>query len=166
MTRAVLSLGANVGDARAALAAAVTALDARTIRASAVYRTPPWGPVPQDDFFNQTLIVDDDTRDAVGWLQECRRLESAAGRERNIRWGPRTLDADVIAVWSDGSPVFSADPDLTLPHPRAAERAFVLVPWLELDQEADLPGAGRVDALLATLDPADVERIKRVPDGH
>lgn len=159
MTRAVLSLGANVGDARANLAAAVRSLGAAVRAASAVYVTPPWGPVAQDDFLNQVVIVDDDAVDARGWLELCRVVEREALRERTLRWGPRTLDADVIAVWDDDLPVTSNDPELLLPHPRASERAFVLLPWLDLDPDAELPGAGRAADLLAGLDVSGIRRV-------
>ncbi len=81
-----------------------------------------------------------------------RKLESEAERVREVRWGPRTLDVDVVAVFAvGGEPVFSEHPDLLLPHPGAAGRATVLRPWLDVDPDAVLPGAGRVDALLAGL---------------
>ncbi len=160
MTRAVLSLGSNLGDPAARLDEAVAALGDVVIAASAGYRTPPWGPVPQDDFLNRTLIVDDPDRDARGWLDICRSLEAAAARERPVRWGPRTLDVDVIAVWADGEPVFSSDPELLLPHPRAAERAFVLLPWLEIDGTAVLPGRGPVADLVAGMDTTDIRQVR------
>ncbi len=155
----MLSLGSNIGDPAARLAAAVAALDGVLVAASAVYATTPWGPVAQDDFLNRTVIVDDDARDAVGWLELCRELERSADRVRDVRWGPRTLDADVIAVWSAGHPVRSADPELLLPHPRAGERAFVLVPWLEIEPAAVLPGVGVVADLAAGLDVTGVRRL-------
>src|SRR5690606_7155369 len=86
------------------------------------------------------------------WLDRAQELERAAARSRDPdrRYGPRTLDVDVIAVWrDDGTPVFSDDPQWILPHPRAHLRAFVLRPWLDLDPEAVLPGHGRVADLLA-----------------
>ena len=92
---------------------------------------------------------------AHGWLARAHELEEAAGRTREVRWGPRTLDVDVVMVTEDdGTPVVSDDPGLTLPHPRAHERAFVLLPWATLDPGAELPGRGRVADLLAAL-PAD-----------
>jgi 2-amino-4-hydroxy-6-hydroxymethyldihydropteridine diphosphokinase len=79
-----------------------------------------------------------------------------------VRWGPRTLDVDVVTVADDdGAPVRSDDPELTLPHPRAHERAFVLVPWLTLDPTAALPGHGRVADLVAALPAEDVAAVKR-----
>lgn len=112
------------------------------------------GGVEQDDFVNATVLVDDPARDAAGWLAFAREQEAAAQRVREIRWGPRTLDVDVIAVWEGGEPVLSDDPELTLPHPRAHERAFVLLPWLDADPDAQLPGHGCVADLLRAL-PAD-----------
>ena len=97
-------------------------------------------------------------RDASGWLARAHELEQAAGRTREVRWGPRTLDVDVVTVTEDdGTPVLSDDPRLTLPHPRAHERAFVLLPWSTLEPAAVLPGKGRVADLLAAL-PADEKR--------
>ncbi|CAM3446672.1 2-amino-4-hydroxy-6-hydroxymethyldihydropteridine diphosphokinase [Tsukamurella hominis] len=154
MSRAVLSLGANLGAADVAVRAAIDALGPALVRASALYRTPPWGGVEQDDFVNATVLVDDPARDAAGWLAFAREREAAAQRVREVRWGPRTLDVDVIAVWEGDEPVLSDDPELTLPHPRAHERAFVLIPWRDADPDAQLPGHGTVDDLLRAL-PAD-----------
>ncbi len=160
MTRAVLSLGSNVGDSTAQLRAAVDGLGCAVRAVSAVYRTPPWGGVPQEDFHNIVVLAEDASTDAAGWLTRCQALESNAGRERTIRWGPRTLDADVVTVTADnGEPVLSEDPELTLPHPRAAERAFVLVPWAEVDPTAALPGVGPITALLDGLDVTGISRV-------
>lgn len=162
MTRAVLSLGSNLGDSRGELARAVKSLGPVVRAASAIYRTQPWGGVEQPDFLNQTVIVEDAAVDASGWLQVCRGLERDADRRRGQRWGPRTLDADVIAVYTEGRPVISADPELTLPHPRAHLRAFVLVPWLDLDPLAVLPAHGSVAALVAGLAAADRAGVERL----
>jgi 2-amino-4-hydroxy-6-hydroxymethyldihydropteridine diphosphokinase len=170
MTRAVLSLGSNLASATANplghLTSAVHSLGRRLRAVSSVYRTPPWGPVPQDDFLNIVAIADDDDLDPVGWLECCQELERAAGRERAVRWGPRTLDADVVAVsqWVHGHEIarqVDAE-DLIVPHPRAAERLFVLVPWLEIDPGAALPGHGPVADLVAGFDPAERRAIVRV----
>ena len=133
MSRAVLSLGSNVGDRLAHLRSVVTAL--RPVAVSSVYETAPWGGVDQDDYLNAVVVVEDPGTDAYGWLARARELEAAAGRVRDVRWGPRTLDVDVIDV--DG--IVSADPELTLPHPRAYERAFVLLPWAEVEPHRALP---------------------------
>jgi 2-amino-4-hydroxy-6-hydroxymethyldihydropteridine diphosphokinase len=162
MTRAVLSLGANLGDRAGALRTALTALRADGLVArSTLYETPPWGPVEQPPYLNAIAVVRG-SRDAAGWLARAHELEQAAGRTRGVRFGPRTLDVDVITVTGDdGTPVVSDDPDLTLPHPRAHERAFVLVPWLTLEPAALLPGRGRVADLVAALPADDVGAVVR-----
>jgi 2-amino-4-hydroxy-6-hydroxymethyldihydropteridine diphosphokinase len=160
MSRAVLSLGANLGDRAGAIRAAITALTADGLVArSTLYETPPWGPVEQPPYLNAVVVVSGE-RDARGWLDRAHELEQAAGRTREVRWGARTLDVDVVAVTGDdGAPVVSDDPALTLPHPRAHERAFVLVPWAAVDPAAVLPGHGPVAELLAALPPEEVGAV-------
>ena len=131
------------------------------VAASPVYETPPWGPVAQEPFLNAVLIADDATAAPADWLARAHLAERAAGRTREVRWGPRTLDVDVITV--DG--VRSTDPRLTLPHPRAGERAFVLVPWAAVDPAATLLDRP-VRVWLAALDPAEVAAVRRVPDAE
>jgi 2-amino-4-hydroxy-6-hydroxymethyldihydropteridine diphosphokinase len=153
MTRAVLSLGSNLGDRAAHLRAAVDGLGDAVVAVSPVQETPPWGDPDQPNYLNAVVIVQASV-DARGWLDRAQALEQAAGRVRDPdrRFGPRTLDVDVIAVWADdGEPVHSTDPDLTLPHPRAHLRAFVLQPWLDLEPDAELPGHGTVRELVAGL---------------
>jgi 2-amino-4-hydroxy-6-hydroxymethyldihydropteridine diphosphokinase len=162
MSRAVLSLGSNIGDRTANLQTAVRSLG-RTVRAvSAIYRTPPWGGVEQPDFYNIVVIAEDDGVDPHAWWQRCQALERDAGRERTVHWGPRTLDADVILVEVHGHAVISDEPELILPHPRAAERAFVLKPWVEIDPGAELPGAGSIADLLDELDTTGISRVGHV----
>jgi len=161
VTRAVLSLGSNLGDRAAHLRTAIAALPGAAVSAvSGVYETPPWGDPDQPDYLNAVALVDDDKTDAHGWLRVAQQLENAAGRERDParRFGPRTLDVDVIAVWADdGTPLIVDDPDLTLPHPRAHLRAFVLRPWLDVQPYGQLPGHGwlhdlvRADAVAGDL---------------
>jgi 2-amino-4-hydroxy-6-hydroxymethyldihydropteridine diphosphokinase len=162
MSRVVLSLGANLGDRAGALRTALAALKADGLVArSTLYETPPWGPVEQPPYLNAIAVVRG-SRDARGWLARAHELEQAAGRTREVRFGPRTLDVDVVAVTEDdGTPVLSDDPELTLPHPRAHERAFVLVPWLTLDPGAVLPGQGRVADLVQALPPDAVAAVVR-----
>jgi 2-amino-4-hydroxy-6-hydroxymethyldihydropteridine diphosphokinase len=162
MSRAVLSLGANLGDRAGAIRAAFAALqDDGLVARSVLYETLPWGPVEQPSYLNAIGIVRG-PRDAAGWLARAHELEQAAGRTRDVRWGARTLDVDVVAVTGDdGRPVVSDDPHLTLPHPRAHERAFVLVPWLVLEPGAEIPGRGRVADLVAGLPPEDVAAVVR-----
>ncbi|WP_163508406.1 2-amino-4-hydroxy-6-hydroxymethyldihydropteridine diphosphokinase [Fodinicola acaciae] len=153
MSKAVLSLGANLGDRLRTLREALAGIGPALVRASSTYETPPWGDTDQPAYANAVAIVDDPAVDAHGWLTLAQRLENSAGRVRDPdrRFGPRTLDVDVIAVWSDGVPVVQDDPALILPHPRAHLRAFVLVPWLEIDPAAELPGHGPVSGLLDGL---------------
>ncbi len=162
MTRAVLSLGANLGDRAGTLRTALATLAGDGLVArSMLYETPPWGPVEQPPYLNAVAVVRGN-RDAAGWLARAHELEQAAGRTREVRWGARTLDVDVVTVSrDDGRPVVSEDPHLVLPHPRAHERAFVLVPWLALDPAAELPGRGRVADLLAALPADDVAAVVR-----
>lgn len=144
---AVLSIGSNVGDRLGWLRMAVQVLAPHTV--SPVYETAPVGGVEQEDFLNAVVLCDLDA--ATSW-ERAQQAETAAGRERTVRWGPRTLDVDVVTA---GGP--SPD-ELVLPHPRAHERAFVLVPWLDADPAAVLPGHGPVAGLLARLDLQAVRR--------
>lgn len=153
MTRAVLSLGSNLGDREAHLRAAVAGFADVLVAASPVYETAAWGGVEQPDFLNAVLVVDDPGTDAMGWLRRGQALENAAGRVREVRWGPRTLDVDVVHVEAGGEGLTSTDPELLLPHPGTPERATVLRPWLDVDPAAVLPGHGAVAELLAALGP-------------
>jgi 2-amino-4-hydroxy-6-hydroxymethyldihydropteridine diphosphokinase len=156
----VLSLGSNLGDRMANLQLGIDMLagggrdDGLAVRAvSGVYQTAPVGGPGQPDYLNAVLLAVS-ALPAPDILARCGAAEAAAGRERTVRWGPRTLDVDIIACGAETS----TDPDLTLPHPRAHERAFVLAPWLELDRHAVLPGAGPVAALLAAAGQGGVRR--------
>jgi len=160
VSRAVLSLGSNLGDRFAYLRGAVAGFGSAVVAASPVYETAPWGGVEQPDFLNAVLIVDDPAVDHWGWLRRGQELERAAERVREVRWGPRTLDVDVVTV--DG--VTSDDPELLLPHPGTPERATVLVPWLDVEPDAVLPGHGRVADLLAALPAGEAETVRPRPD--
>ncbi len=162
MTRAVLSLGANLGDRAGTIRGAITALEGDGLVArSTLYETPPWGPVEQPPYLNAVVVVRG-PRDARGWLALAQELEHAAGRTREVRWGPRTIHVYVVKVTADdATPLHSDDPELTPPPPRAHERAFVLLPWATLDPGAVLPGRGRVVDLVAALPPEDVAAVVR-----
>lgn len=127
MTRAFLGLGSNLGDREAHLRDAVAELD-DVVGVSPVYETEPvGGPDDQGPYLN--LVVELDTPlDARGLLDVCRDLENVAGRVRDVRWGARTLDVDVL--WVDGDE--RQEPDLEVPHPRMGERRFVLAPLRDL----------------------------------
>lgn len=152
--RAVVALGANLGDRAATLGQAVTELRAMplvedvtvspAIETVAVTVDGPDANAPA--YLNAVALVTTRMAPSVllGFLHA---IENRHGRVRRERWGDRTLDLDLIAYGD----VVSSDPALTLPHPRAAQREFVLAPWLAVDPDAELPGAGRVDALLERL---------------
>lgn len=136
MTRAVLAVGSNIGDRLGHLQGAIDLLsesvDVKAV--SGVYETAPVGGPEQDEFLNAVLLVDTSLAPHEV-LALCQSVEAAHDRVREVRWGPRTLDVDIIAM----EQVLLDDPELTLPHPRAHERAFVCVPWLDVDPGATLP---------------------------
>lgn len=147
---AFLGLGSNLGDRLANLQAAADLLGARegirVVRSSRVYETSPVGP-PQPDYLNAVLEVRTALRPRE-LLRACLEVEDRLGRVRSLRWGPRTVDVDLLA--HGGERV--EEPDLVVPHPRLAERAFVLVPLLELAPDLSLPGIGPLAALPAPDD--------------
>ncbi|RZL24424.1 2-amino-4-hydroxy-6-hydroxymethyldihydropteridine diphosphokinase [Rhodococcus globerulus] len=155
MTRAVLSIGSNIGDSLAHLQSAVDGLGDAVVAVSSVYSTAPWGGVEQQDFLNAVLLVDDPTAGSYDWLLRSRKLEEDADRVRDQRWGPRSLDVDVV----DCEGIVSADPELTLPHPRAHLRAFVLIPWLDVEPGATLMVDQEVRAVAQVL--ANLDRSER-----
>ena len=152
MSRAVLALGSNIGDRLGHLQGAIDALagDVEVIAVSGVYETAPVGGPDQGDFLNAVIVVET-SLSPHDLLALCQRVETAHDRVREVRWGPRTLDVDIIAM--EG--ILLDESLLTLPHPRAHERAFVCIPWLEVDPAAALP-LGRVAGL--TLDVDGVSR--------
>ena len=154
--KAVLALGANLGDRAATLQTALDGLAAQTqvVVVSAIYETAPVGGPPQPDFYNAVVLVDT-TLSATGLLTVAQSLEAAAGRVRLEHWGPRTLDVDVLAYGD----VRSDDPDLTLPHPRAHERAFVVLPWLEIEPDGAIVGRGTLADLATVLGAEGLRRL-------
>lgn len=156
--RAVISAGSNMEDSRAHLASVRAHFAEVLVAASSLYATAPWGKTDQPDFLNQSLLIDAPLSPSQ-LLHQCQALEAAANRVRTERWGPRTLDVDVVDI--EG--YTSDDPVLTVPHPRAHLRAFVLAPWLELDPDAML-GGERVADLLAGLDAKEREGVRRLED--
>lgn len=154
MARAFVALGGNLGDTRTYLRQALDALarlpHTRLLAVSRFYRTPPWGVREQPAFLNAAAELQTDLAPHA-LLDALLDIERAAGRIRDgERWGPRTLDLDLLHV--DG--IVMHDARLTLPHPRIAERAFVLLPLAELAPGLALAGQGRIDALLAAVDTA------------
>lgn len=160
MSRAVLSIGSNLGDRLGHLRSVTEALGDRIVAVSPVYTTAPWGGVDQQDFLNAVVVADDPGLDSSGWLRLGQQLEAAADRVRVQRWGPRSLDVDVVTC----DEIVSDDPELTLPHPRAHQRAFVLVPWLDVAPDAALTVDGERRPLvdwLADLDDAERVGVQR-----
>ncbi len=152
LTRAVLALGSNLGERRGTLSAAVGDLvdrpEVRLVDVSPVVSTKPvGGPEGQPDFLNMVIAVDT-TLEPLELLAHCQAVEQAYHRERKVRWGARTLDVDIISYGD----VHSTDPTLTLPHPRAAERAFVLYPWALMDPHATLDGCPVAELAAAAAD--------------
>lgn len=163
MSRVVLSIGSNVGDRLARLQAAVDGLGDAVLEVSPVYETDAWGGVEQQPFLNAVVIADDPRVDALGWLRLGQRIEDLNQRVRRQKWGPRTLDIDLIACSDGGAEVVSGDPELTLPHPMAHQRAFVLIPWLAVDPVAQLVVEGQprpVRDVLAGLDQAELDGVR------
>lgn len=140
MSCALLSLGSNIPPCQDYLALARTVFGEKILAQSSLYRTAPWGGVDQEDFLNQSLLVEDPEGQPQEWLRYAQDAESRAHRIRDERWGPRTLDVDIIECWDSSDPQqwssqtrwHSDDPELLLPHPRAIQRAFVLIPSVEL----------------------------------
>jgi 2-amino-4-hydroxy-6-hydroxymethyldihydropteridine diphosphokinase len=156
--RAVLSLGSNLGDRLGTLQGCVQVIgqlpDTDVLAISPVYQTAPVGGPAQPDYLNAVLIAATGLR-PQDLLAAAHRIEADFGRVRAERFGPRTLDIDIVSY----DALVSSDPELTLPHPRAHERAFVLVPWHDIDPAAELPGLGPVSALLAGLGRGGVRQV-------
>ena len=157
--RTVIAMGSNIGDRLDYLQGGLDGLfDTPRISflaVSPVYETTPVGGPEQPDYLNAVVIAET-SMPAQAVLERCLSLEDAYGRVRDERWGPRTLDLDLI-IYGDE---VSNSPGLTLPHPRAHERAFVLAPWLDADPQAQIPGCGPVADLLAALGTAGIARVE------
>ncbi|MER7111951.1 2-amino-4-hydroxy-6-hydroxymethyldihydropteridine diphosphokinase [Streptomyces sp. NPDC000229] len=151
--RAVISLGSNLGNRLETLQGAIDALEdtpgVRVKAVSPVYETEPWGvdPGSQPSYFNAVVVLKT-TLPPASLLERAHAVEEAFHRVRDERWGARTIDVDIV-TYAD---VVSDDPFLTLPHPRAHERAFVLAPWHDVEPEAQLPGVGAIAELLGGVD--------------
>lgn len=150
---AYVALGSNLDDPRSQVERAFAALDrlprTHVVARSRLYRTPPWGVVEQPPFVNAAARLET-SLPARGLLDGLLAIEQRAGRVRGVRNGPRVLDLDLLVYGG----ITASDPDLVLPHPRLHERAFVLVPLVDLDPALEIPGRGRVHELLAGLDAA------------
>ena len=156
ISKVVLSLGSNMGDSAAILQEAVDFLaetpDLMLVDVSPVYQTKPVGGIEQDDFLN-LIVVAESTLEPLTILDRAQAIEDNFGRVRDVRFGPRTLDIDVIMVGKRIS-----EDNIELPHPRAHERAFVLVPWLDIDPKGEIAGHGPIAELIDDVDVSGVVR--------
>lgn len=161
-TEAALAFGGNLGDPVTAFAAALAALrdhPAVTLgRLSSVYRTAPWGKTDQPEFLNMAALIET-TLSAQALLALCLDLERAGGRERRERWGPRTLDIDILTYGAEAID----QPGLQVPHPRIAERAFVLAPLAEILPEREIGGRS-VSTLLEAIADETIRRDAAATD--
>lgn len=159
MKRAWIALGSNLGDSGAILAQALADIaqlpNSRLLASSARYRTAPIGGPDQPDFLNAVCLIETQLS-PTELLHALQQLEQQAGRVRHERWGPRTLDLDIIAI----DELQLNDPELTLPHPRAHQRAFVLQPLAELSPQLILAG----HSVHSWLDSVADQAIERLPD--
>ncbi|WP_293787958.1 2-amino-4-hydroxy-6-hydroxymethyldihydropteridine diphosphokinase [uncultured Aeromicrobium sp.] len=157
--QAVLSIGSNLGDRAGRLQGAVSALEdtpeVTVVAISSVYETEPVGAAEDSGKFLNAIVLIDTTLTVHTLLDRAMAIEDAFGRERGEPGAPRTLDVDIIVVGDR----IADDEQLTLPHPRAHERAFVLVPWLEVDPEGEIPGKGFIADLVSDVDTSGV--VKR-----
>ena len=146
--KGIIALGSNIGEPRENLDLAIALLREATevIKVSSYYVTKPVGYEDQPNFANAVCIIESELP-AIELLNMLHGIEKAMGRERTIKWGPRTIDLDIIQYGS----LLSNSPELTLPHPRAHERKFVLEPWLEIEPEAVLLTHGKIADLLTKL---------------
>ena len=156
--QAVLSVGSNVGDRLRKLQGALSAIEdtpeVTVVSVSSVYETEPvGGPADSGKFLNAIVLIDT-TLTVHTLLDRGLAIEDAFGRERSEQGAPRTLDVDLIVV---GDRVCE-DESLVLPHPRAHERGFVLVPWMEIDLEGEIPGKGFIADLIGDVDTSGVTR--------
>ncbi len=157
-----IGLGGNLGDAAATLIAAFGALDAlpdsRVLKASRLYRTPAWGVTAQPDFVNAVVMLET-TLSAADLLDAMLAIERAAGRDRVAagaeRWGPRTLDLDLLLY---GDSVID-QLGLCVPHPHLHQRAFALLPLVEIAPDTVIPGIGPARAMLATMATDDIQAL-------
>ncbi|HWX12759.1 MAG TPA: 2-amino-4-hydroxy-6-hydroxymethyldihydropteridine diphosphokinase [Trinickia sp.] len=158
MTVAYIGLGANLGDARQSLKDAVVCLAQQhciaVLAKSSLYCTEPID-AQGDDYYNLVVKIET-TLTARALLALCHRIEHHFGRERPFRNAPRTLDLDIVLFGDERID----EPDLVIPHPRAAERAFVLVPLVEIDADVTIPGIGRANALIERVAHQRIEKVQ------
>ncbi|MEA5153852.1 2-amino-4-hydroxy-6-hydroxymethyldihydropteridine diphosphokinase [Raineyella sp.] len=160
LRKVVFALGSNLGDRLDQLDQAVAQLratpDLRIVAVSPVYETAAVGGPADSPAFLNAVVVTETTQSAEAMLARIGAIEEAAGRTREVHWGPRTLDVDII-VYGDR---IIDEPELTVPHPRAHQRAFVLAPWADVEPDAVIPGHGPIAELLAGLETGGIRRLE------
>ncbi len=163
MALAYIGLGGNVGDVIASMAGALQELDANpfvdVVDVSSVYRTPPWGLEDQDWFHNACASLDA-RMEPIELLEECLKIEKLFKREREVRWGPRTLDLDLLMF---GEETLSTD-RLTLPHPRMQERSFVIKPLEDIAPDVPVFGKTPGEWLVGLEDRNDMRKVELATD--
>lgn len=156
--QALIAVGSNLGDRLARLQGGVDAIgdtpEVQIVAVSSVYETEPVDSPPEAGSYLNAVVLIDTTLTVHQLLDRALAIEDAFGRDRSVKNAPRTLDVDLIVV---GQRV-ADDDKLTLPHPRAHERAFVLVPWLEVDPEGEIPGHGFVADLIGGVDTSGIRK--------
>jgi len=156
MTKVTLSLGSNIGERFQHLQTAVTKINQNkkisNVLSSSVYETKPVGGPEQDNFLNAVICLDTELT-PFELLEFTQKIENEAERIREVRWGPRTLDIDVLVY---GNTVIDSEV-LSIPHPRISERAFVIIPWLEIEPTAQIPNIGLLKDLKNRITYSDVQ---------
>ena len=157
ITKSYIALGTNLGNKTENLQAGLEKLvgyETSVLKESSLYTTKPWGGVEQDDFLNQVVLVET-ALEPLELLKALKSIEGEVGRTETVRWGPRVLDMDILTY---GDEVVDLE-NLQIPHPQIANRSFVLVPLLELDENIEILGE-RASAMLKKLPLADQEISK------
>lgn len=160
MNKAYLGLGTNMGDKQAYLKEACKIISDNTniniVKISKVYKTKAWGYTNQDDFLNICIEVDTNLSPEE-LLEVCHEVENKLNRVRVIRWGPRTIDVDILFF----NNIISTDENLTLPHPRIKERAFVLIPLMDLNKELAIDNK-TISYYLSNLEKEELKQVEEV----
>ena len=159
---AYLGLGGNIGDVKITMAAVLQGLDAMdeidVVAVSSLYKTPPWGMEDQPWFLNCCAEITT-SLEPEALLDACQSMERAGKRERTTRWGPRTIDVDIL-VFEGHEQV---EQRLTIPHPRILERAFVLIPLAEIAPELEFKGE-KIKTLASTIPGEGIKHLYTKPD--
>lgn len=159
MTKVYLSLGSNIGDRRYYLTSALSELDSlpetKVKTVSSFYKTKAWGNINQDDFQNLAVLIITELKPEV-LLEKCQAIEKKLGRVRHEHWGPRTIDIDILLFGEERIDL----PNLKIPHPYLLERAFVLIPLLEISPDLVFLNGEHLETYCQQLDTSDIIKLK------